>query len=201
MIIYIKTLNNEKFEFDINLEQSVMDLKKLIFEKSNHPIENQKIIYMGRVLNNTDILNHYKIIAGNTLILMVIKNNVPISDKINNTIVHDTHGEEEEEDEEVEDEDEEVEDEDEDEYEETNNNMEHSLQNLINPHTTSNQESGIVSSLYNHLYQNNHYTAEDMIAITSLTNMGFEYNMAAQAYFACDTNEEMAANFLFDNMQ
>jgi UV excision repair protein RAD23 len=35
-------------------------------------------------------------------------------------------------------------------------------------------------------------------AITRLTALGFSQNRAAQAFFSCDKNEEMAANFLFE---
>eukprot|EP00930_Biecheleria_cincta_P022484 TRINITY_DN1640_c0_g2_i1.p1 TRINITY_DN1640_c0_g2~~TRINITY_DN1640_c0_g2_i1.p1 ORF type:complete len:444 (+),score=133.03 TRINITY_DN1640_c0_g2_i1:104-1333(+) len=42
-------------------------------------------------------------------------------------------------------------------------------------------------------------TEEESAAVGRLVEMGFERNAAAQAYLACDKNEELAANFLFDN--
>lgn len=42
-------------------------------------------------------------------------------------------------------------------------------------------------------------TEEENAAVDRLAGLGFERGMAAQAYLACDKNEELAANFLFDS--
>ncbi|KAJ3115958.1 hypothetical protein HDU96_010752 [Phlyctochytrium bullatum] len=43
-------------------------------------------------------------------------------------------------------------------------------------------------------------TPEEEAAINRLTALGFDRMAAAEAFFACDKNEELAANFLFDSM-
>lgn len=42
-------------------------------------------------------------------------------------------------------------------------------------------------------------TQEEMDAINRLVSLGFPKHRAAEAYFACDKNEEFAANFLFES--
>merc|ERR1719163_2603832 len=45
-----------------------------------------------------------------------------------------------------------------------------------------------------------HLTAEEKAAVDRLVELGFSRQQAAEAYLACDKNETMAANFLFQNM-
>lgn len=42
-------------------------------------------------------------------------------------------------------------------------------------------------------------TPEELAAIERLMALGFPKHKAAEAYFACDKNEEMAANYLFEH--
>ena len=43
-------------------------------------------------------------------------------------------------------------------------------------------------------------TAEESAAVERLMELGFTRQQCVEAYLACDKNEELAANFLFSNM-
>lgn len=55
---------------------------------------------------------------------------------------------------------------------------------------------GVLLSLHNRTLQSKEY----FLNLLKLMALGFTQIDAAQAYFACDKNEEMAANLLFDRM-
>jgi len=43
------------------------------------------------------------------------------------------------------------------------------------------------------------FSASEEASVARLCEMGFPRNSVIEAFVACDRNEEMAANFLFDN--
>ncbi|SPQ22859.1 79e62e27-709f-44b5-bae2-d17f318116fa [Thermothielavioides terrestris] len=59
-------------------------------------------------------------------------------------------------------------------------------------------ESGDDDAPLPHGAQQISVTEEERDAIERLVRLGFTQDQAIQAYFACDKNEELAANFLFD---
>ncbi|KAJ3489122.1 hypothetical protein NLI96_g2373 [Meripilus lineatus] len=73
MKITIKTLQQKVFQVDAELSDTVADLKQRIHASQDHPIENQKLIYSGKVLKDDKTVEECNIKEKDFLVLMVSK--------------------------------------------------------------------------------------------------------------------------------
>ncbi|KAG9303597.1 hypothetical protein G9A89_018493 [Geosiphon pyriformis] len=63
----VKCSNDTKYTVSIDSTKTVLEFKQAIAEKSNTPVERQRLIYSGRVLKDNDTLETYKISEGHTV--------------------------------------------------------------------------------------------------------------------------------------
>ncbi|XP_053558584.1 UV excision repair protein RAD23 homolog B [Bombina bombina] len=76
MPITLKTLQQQTFQIDIDMEETVKALKeKIELEKGKDafPVAGQKLIYAGKILNDDTALKEYKIDEKNFVVVMVTK--------------------------------------------------------------------------------------------------------------------------------
>ncbi|EIM82826.1 UV excision repair protein Rad23 [Stereum hirsutum FP-91666 SS1] len=73
MKITVKTLQQKVFQLDAEGSETVGDLKKKINDLQGHPVENQKIIYSGKVLPDDKTVESCNIKEKDFLVLMVSK--------------------------------------------------------------------------------------------------------------------------------
>ncbi|KAL6075626.1 UV excision repair protein rad23 [Balamuthia mandrillaris] len=71
MKLVIKTLKQEQFDLEVPAEATVADVKKQIESSQKHPAAWQKLIFAGKILNDTSKLNEFSIKEGDFLVLMV----------------------------------------------------------------------------------------------------------------------------------
>lgn len=64
--IFIKTCNNT-IVLDVRKTTTILDVKKMIFQRTKIPIEKQKIVFSCKQLENTYTLEHYQIQNESTL--------------------------------------------------------------------------------------------------------------------------------------
>ncbi|KAG8835009.1 hypothetical protein FRC17_005857 [Serendipita sp. 399] len=73
MKVTIKTLQQKLFTVDVEPEQTVGDIKQKISQEHGHPPESQKLIYSGKVLENSKIVKDCNFKDRDFLVLMVAK--------------------------------------------------------------------------------------------------------------------------------
>ena len=67
MQIYVKTLTGRKIPFDVETDQQIIKIKEYIQEKEGVLIDQIRLIYSGRQLNDTDTINDYNIQPGSIM--------------------------------------------------------------------------------------------------------------------------------------
>ena len=73
MNLTIKTIDNKKYNIDIEENNTILDLKKILETKYKISINNQKLIYSGNILKDTDIISQLNIT--NFIVLFISKKN------------------------------------------------------------------------------------------------------------------------------
>ena len=67
MQIYIKTLTGRKIPLNVETDQQIIKIKEYIQEKEGVLVDQIRLIYSGRQLNDTATINDYNIQAGSTI--------------------------------------------------------------------------------------------------------------------------------------
>jgi len=73
MKLKIRTLKQDKYEFDIDDTTTVGDVKKMIEDKYQHKISWQILIFSGKVLASENTIKSYNVTENDFLVLMVKK--------------------------------------------------------------------------------------------------------------------------------
>lgn len=69
--IFIKTLQGRTITLDVDPNDTIQSLKQKIESKENIPVQEQRLIYSGKQLNDTFTLSDYNVQDQSTLHLML----------------------------------------------------------------------------------------------------------------------------------
>ncbi|EGC33784.1 hypothetical protein DICPUDRAFT_48776 [Dictyostelium purpureum] len=73
MKLTIKNINKEVYSFELDSDKTVLDLKNSIFEKYNQIPSWQTLIYSGKILEDKNTLESYKISEQGFIVMMIKK--------------------------------------------------------------------------------------------------------------------------------
>jgi UV excision repair protein RAD23 len=73
MKIFLKSLKGDKAEFEVQPEDTVLSLKQQVKEAQGHEMEQQKLIFAGRIMEDAKQLAEYAIKEGDNLVVMISK--------------------------------------------------------------------------------------------------------------------------------
>lgn len=73
--IYIKTLTGKLTKYDVELNDTIKTIKNKINNKENIPVNNQRLVFNGKVLKDDKTISYYNI-QENDIINLVISLNI-----------------------------------------------------------------------------------------------------------------------------
>ena len=73
MQLTIKSIKGDSESIEVPDQCSVIELKAIIMSSLGHRVSSQKLLYRGKILEDSKSLEEYRITSGDTLILMVVK--------------------------------------------------------------------------------------------------------------------------------
>ena len=81
MKLIVKSLKGTQFEVEIKLSMKVKDLKVKIFEEDKIEVSTQKLIAVGKVMDDENTLEYYKLKDGDFIVVMIYKQKVKKENK------------------------------------------------------------------------------------------------------------------------
>lgn len=75
MLITLKTLQQQTFKVEVDASETVLALKEKIAKEKgdDYAVENQKLIYAGKILDDVKVISEYKIEEKNFVVIMITK--------------------------------------------------------------------------------------------------------------------------------
>jgi len=227
MEIKLKELNGKESNLTVEPSMTILNLKETINQQLSFPVEQQKLIYRGRILEDDKTISDYQISQGDPLVLMTNKKSTQQA-ALNKLV---SLGFEKEQAEKA--------------LQSANNNFDRALEVLSGKQTGTfdflkdnpqfqeivsviqqnpeefesflNQLETVNPELYTLIMDNQEeflqlikgdgeegtrleLTQQEEKDVKDLTNLGFTVQQALEAYLCCDKNKELAANYLFSSM-
>ncbi|CED84266.1 Ubiquitin-like protein [Phaffia rhodozyma] len=71
MLLKVKTLTGKEIELDVDEDDQILDVKNKMEEKEGIPPSQQRLIYSGKAMVDTNTLKSYGIQSGNVIHLVL----------------------------------------------------------------------------------------------------------------------------------
>ena len=68
---FVKTLTGKNIDISIDPNMTILQVKQQIYNRENVPVEQQRLVFQGKQLEDNNTISHYEIVNGSTLHLVL----------------------------------------------------------------------------------------------------------------------------------